>query len=92
VPAPGCDGYFDYLVPGGTCIWVHGRFAAQGADTCGHQANGIVTQTCATVTSPVGSAGYVARISGTVDVVNPTDVAVMRYDQLDGSTCPKTCP
>lgn len=92
VPSPGCDGYFDYLVPAGTCIWVHGRFALQGGDTCGHVANGITTDTCKTVTTPVGQPDWIARISGTTDVTNPTDVAVTRYDHLNGSSCPKACP
>lgn len=88
VPAANCPGYFDWFVPEGTCIWVHGRFTQQTPDCDGVDPT---TNTCGTLTRAPGSSwdGW-ARISGTVDVVNPSDVEVTRFELEDG-VCPKAC-
>lgn len=85
VPAENCPGYYDWFVPEGTCIWVHGRFTNQNA-TC--NVSNPATLTCATVSRPSGDGS--SRVSSTVDVVSPSDVRVDRFDLVNG-LCPKQC-
>jgi hypothetical protein len=88
VPSEGCPGFFDYFVPPGTCVWIHGRFTLQGVDTCG-----VPTEdNCATATVAPNSDGAWVRVSGTVGVSSPNGVEVTRYPELEaGDSCPKQC-
>jgi hypothetical protein len=85
VPAANCEGYVDYFVPQGTCVWVHGRFTTQDAECA---IVGTTERSCSTVTALAADRSI--RVSGTVGVSSPTGVAVDRFD-LEGDSCPQLC-